>query len=463
MHAPLSNVTRHALLTDELVAGEPHTAPGGRRRIIDTKLAGFRLDIGSATKVFRIQWDIGARKRRLIDGKRRTVQVTVGRFAKGSPDHIGVREARNRAEKIRADLKAGMDPTPPAPPVEPGTVTIGRMVESFIASLREFGAADATIINHEGALTRGMSDLLRSPVSWLGTDAAALAIKARHDRLKVQRFTKVKENGRMRLRRTGGPAAANQFVRSLKVFYRHVRGQFRSLPAEPPIPADAKIFPDGNRSASALTLDQLAGWHAKVTATITVQRTTRPRFSETRQCYLLLGLLSALRPGQELARLERRDVDEEGMWLAIREPKRARRDGGVFRPWRLPMSRPILAVVRRAMAAAERDFPSTELLFPYRDQKLRVVPMPKHNYLRQVTGASGHDLRHTFVSVARGLGHHDADIDLLLHHRPASTTGRYGDATAWLNVHGRKIIEQVNREMIRSLTHSPSERNHLGG
>jgi integrase len=142
-------------------------------------------------------------------------------------------------------------------------------------------------------------------------------------------------------------------------------------------------------------------------------------------------------------------ADMSGAALWIEKPKGHNPAKGIIKSFSLPLSTHALACIERAQVAQKR-YPKmkiNDLLFPsprggvFCDADLGVK-----------VAASGHDLRHTWETIAEDLGHDSQILSRLMNHAQKSETGKYGN---------RHKIVRAPAETIQAINDAMMERIKL--
>jgi integrase len=413
VRAPLP---RRERLTDALIRSMPLAPAGESYRVNDAATPGLRLEVGTRGRTWVAQWE-GPKVAAGWGARRgRTFRVKLGKW----PD-VRVRDARAAAQRAIGAIKAGNDPRSPRRPSGP---TLADALVSWSAQHERLGRSPSSREAYRDVVERLCADWLQRPLADLASDQGRADVRTRHEDLSVST-----------------PAMANQFARIVGALYRHARRTHLSLPIDPPT-AGVTRNPSGTRAPSGLLLAGLPSWWAIV-------RNVEP----VRRAHALLGLLCGARPRVELAALRWDDVSVLKRTVHFAAPKGHR--PGRDRSFELPITRPMM----RALMLARRHGGSREYVFPSPHSRSGRMGRGRPRGI----SAWGHDLRHSFASIAEELGFTEADYGPLLNHQPASVTGGYPNRAAVRMTRGRQVLEAVQRAMIQALTADTTERRQLSG
>lgn len=394
----------------------------GQQIVRDTELPGFFVMIGKRRKTFMAQGDLRA------NGKRQSVRIKIGEAGE-----LKTREARAKAKELLGSIAKGVDPRPKTQtggtqeneikPSNPNGLTLRVAWTRYRDShLKRKGRSDGTIENFRDHVERLMGDWLDQPLSVLGNDPSLVA--SRHERITAE----------------NGPYIANGCMRSLRAIYNHARKTARSLPAENPV-----IAVDWNserRRNTALSLGELLPWLKELRA---VENPIRREFH-------LFLLLSGSRPDAvKCAKIQH--VNFRTRILHIPKPK-----GGEVKAFDIPLSRPMIRCVVRAMRLGRLLYPTKarEWLFPADSVSGHLV---EHKEDRKTLSKWGNDLRQTYRTVAQTTGIADLDIHLLMNHTVPGVNAGYIDRSKLLSDHLRQQQEMISQKIIAAVQGRPREAN----
>jgi integrase len=367
--------TTRAKLTAKLLAT---LQPGDLVR--DAALPGFFATVGPTGAVsLKVQADVR------IDGRRRTVKQTLGRFPELTLD-----AARVEASRVLAEAKAGRDPRGSAAPSAPWTVA--RLVEEYAANMRTGGKAERTIADYQDRFDRYLKDAWGElPLTAVTRDLA----RAAH----------------ARITREHGAVVANDTIRNFRAAFNWARKATDAM-AGADNPAEAVTFNPQRARTEVLTFPDLPGWLRKVRA---LGNPLRALMHE-------LGLFSGLRPGNLVA-LERAWIRREERAIVIPTGRMKKRVA-----FALPLSPHMLDLVDRAIAAGDVLYRSSQpYLFPTRANKNRSGAVIATAVWKEadLPSETGHLLRHMFSNACNAAGVSSVDRMLLMAQRVPGVEGMY--------------------------------------
>jgi integrase len=358
-------------------AAEHETHP---RFIRYAKTPGLILAVNKKQNTSKVQADLW-RDWRLV----KTVRHTLGRT-----DELSLRDARERAQEVVAQIKRGIDPNEPvraagdSPSV--ASMTVGELWEQYEARLRRRGRAEHTVAGFRCHLDRYISD-------WRDTQICDLRksmCRERHEDLTERH----------------GPYPANQVMRSLRAAYNYaVKMDDDDMLRANPV-GGVEFHPERRREA-VIEPDDLPGWWER---TVALPNPLRQRMHQ-------LGILSGLRPGT-LVGLERDWIDLSARAIKIPWMKSGRE-------FHLPLSAPMEMLVSEALTLSRMLYPDAAWLFPKRTIDGREIIPTKVWKERSLRSETGHILRHTYRTLAHAAGVSETDGRLLLDQRVPGISGVY--------------------------------------
>jgi integrase len=358
-----------ANLTDRYIERLPLAAKG-RYRVRDTELRGFFLQVGVRRKTFMVQGEYWK------NGKRRSVKAALGQA-----EDMSAREARSLAMgKLSAILRGEIEePARPAPP-PPAGVTLRQAWDRYReAHLVRKERSPATIRGYRDHVERQLKSWLDTPLMVLGENPRMVA--DRHDDIT----------------RRSGKAAANGTMRTLRAIYNHARRTCRELPADnPTMGVDWNLE---RRRDTAMGLEDLPRWF---------EEAGRMRHPIRREFHLFT-LLSGSRPGALMqARIEHLDVKRRV--LHIPRPK-----GGAKRAFDIPLSRPMIRCLVRAIRAGRMMHPeqAKSWIFSADSHPGHLI---EHKESRRRLFKWGNDLRQSYRTLGQAAGLSEIDMHLLMNH-----------------------------------------------
>ncbi len=384
-----------AALSDRMISRLP-LATDGQYLVRDTELRGFFLVVGTRRKTFTVQgeyWKDGTRKNKKI--------------ALGQVGDLTTREARVKAKEMLAKIAKGEFAEEAAKVA--AQVTLGDAWARYrVAHLERKDRSPATIRGYGDHVERLLKDWLDVPLKTLGENPRWVA--ERHDKLT--------ENH--------GHAAANGCMRTLRAIYNHARRSSRELPPENP--TLAVDWNQERRRDTAMGLVDLADWFSQA------RRLRHP----IRREFHLFTILSGCRPGALLqARIEHFDFAKRV--LHIPRPK-----GGAKRAFDIPLSRPMISCLVRAMRAGRWLHPAEaeEWIFAAASSEGHIV---EHKEDRRRLSKWGNDLRQTYRTLGQAAGLSEIDMHLLMNHSLPGVNAGYITRARLLGDHLRSAQEKLSQ------------------
>uniref|UniRef100_B0T6J1 Integrase family protein n=1 Tax=Caulobacter sp. (strain K31) TaxID=366602 RepID=B0T6J1_CAUSK len=399
-------------LSDRAVLQLPPPA-NGRYTVRDQDLKGFSVVVGAKRKTFTVQGEFWE------DGKRFAKTVSIGHAG-----DISVREARIKAKALLAKIVSGELQREEAEaaaaaaamqtPVQNKGVTLRVAWERYrTAHMERKERSEATIKGYADHVERLLADWLDTPLQEIGEDPARVA--ERHDRL-------TKENG---------PSAGNGAMRTLRAIYNHARKSHRNLPPENP--TLAVDWNTERRRDTAMGVADVPGWFDQA----------RRMRHQVRREFHLFTLLSGSRPGALLqARIEHVNFRER--ILHIPRPK-----GGAKRAFDIPLSRPMIRCLIRAMRAGRDMLPeqARTWLFVGESEDGHMV---EHKEDRRVLAKWGNDLRQTYRTLGAEAELSEIDMHLLMNHSLPGVNAGYITRAKLLSTHLRTGQEKLSSLIVRA-------------
>jgi integrase len=353
---------------------------GKTRFIRDTRATGLILAVNKTSKTYKVQRDMWRDKRV------KTVRVTLG-----NADEVSLDEARTRAQEVVSQIKRGIDPN--APPERPpvASLTVGELWAMYEERLRDLGRAERTIESFKRHLDKYLSEWRNLSLSELRKSTC----RERHERIT----------------RRNGKYPANQAMRSVRAAYNYALKQddHDTLHANPVGGVD--FHPERRREAIILP-DDLPEWWRRVGALPNPLRTIMHR----------LGLLSGLRPGT-LVSIEREWIDLDARTITIPRMKSGR-------AFTLPLSGSMVDFVREALRAGDVMYSGSLWLFPTRSNDGREAIATRVWRERSMPSETGHILRHTYRTMAEGIGLPQSRARALLDHKAPGIEAHYVHSSA---------------------------------
>lgn len=390
------------LIADKAIARLPY-AESGQYKVYDTELKGFLVVVGKRTKTFAAQgafWRDGERE---FAARKKIAEV----------GDMTSREARAKAKDILAAIARGERPGEEAK-IKPGSITLKRAWERYRDDHMIRKGRDArTIENYRDHMERLFEGWLDKPLARLGRKPSLVA--DRHNEIS-------KENGRY---------IANGAMRSLRAVYNHARKTNLDLP--PINPVTAIDWNVEERRNTGMGVSHMAPWFAELTAL------TNP----VRREFHLMTLLSGSRP-TALKNVRIEHIDFRSRLLHIPKPK-----GGVKKAFDIPLSRPMIRCILRAIRAGRILFPDQAefWLFPADSDSGHLI---EHKEERDVLSKWGNDLRQSYRTLAQAAGVSELDIHLLMNHSLPGVNAGYITRDSLLGDHLRKQQERISKVIIES-------------
>jgi integrase len=299
-------------------------------------------------------------------------------------------------------IKRGEDPNErreaAAAPADASGWTVREMFDHYAEDMRQRECRDRSIADMLYRRDRYLSDWLARPITGIRKNEA----RTEHKRLSTDH----------------GKRTANQVMKDFRWAYNLALKIVEDADALGDNPTNAITWNKERASDRYLADDELPEWWAKVDALNNPIRRTMHQF----------GLLSGLRPGT-LMSLRRDWVRHDARCVSIPRMKSDR-------AFDLPLSPPMIAILREALAAGDTLFGKSEWLFPTRarTQQMKVIAT---NVVKEKTlpSQTGHILRHTYRTKAKAIGVDDIDARLLLDHTVPGIDGVY--------LHARGLFERL--------------------
>lgn len=395
---------KRALLSDRLVAQLP-LAVGGPYKVRDTELSGFLVSVGRRRKSYTAQAE------HWVNGVRTSKSIVIGHAGE-----ITARDARGQARLLIAQVTRGEAISPPkrklaALKAESGVTLRQAWSRYLTAHMERKNRSPATIRGYADHVERVLAEWLDLPLLALAENPIMVA--ERHDVLSE----------------VSGPSAANGAMRTLRAIYNHARKSHRDLPAENP--TLAVDWNSEKRRNTAMGLDDLPGWFVEA----------RLMRHPVRREFHLFSLLSGSRPGALLeARIEH--INFKDRVLHIPRPK-----GGADRAFDIPLSRPMVLCLVRAIRASRMLMPHNEQGWVFAGEGLE-GRMVEHKENRKVLSKWGNDLRQTFRTMGQVAGLSEIDMHLLMNHSLPGVNAGYITRARLITGHLRTTQEKLTATMV---------------
>lgn len=354
----------------------------------DDTVRGLFAEVGPTGGIsLKVQADLR------VGGARRTIKNTLGRYPALTLD-----AARAEAMRLLAEVREGRDPRAPAPAPDAVHWTVGKAFDRYVEDLAKRPGSELSQRDMRNRLARYLDDWRDLPLRELTKEMC----EARQ----AQVAAEIKATARQR--NATGARTANAVIRDLSAVWNFAI-DYTPLPAASPT---RRIKMIGEvREHHEIPIAALSEWWAAVGALKNPLRRAMHR----------LGLLSGLRPGN-LVQIEREWIDlERG---AVDFPARVMKGR---QPFTLPLSAPMIAVVREALAAGDVLEPGSGWLFPSRgkDGSVQATSVVREK-AAALKDRTGHALRHTWKTCARNARLHESTIEILMAHSLGAMRDRYG-------------------------------------
>lgn len=351
----------------------------------DETVKGLFAQVGGSGEIsLKVQVDLR------VGRKKRTVKQTLGRYPALTLD-----AARAEAMRLLAEVREGRDPRAAAAVPDKAHWTVGRAFEAYIADIALRPGTELSRRDMTNRLARYLDDWRELPLRELTKEMC----EARRDQVAAL----IRASARQR--NATGARTANAVIRDLSAVWGFA-ADYTPLP--PANPARRVTMIGEVRGHHEIPIAELGAWWAAVLALRNPLRRAMHR----------LGLLSGLRPSN-LVGIER-------AWLRLDEgaidfPARVMKNR---QPFTLPLSLPMVGIVREALGVGDVLASGTPWLFPGDGASGHVaVVREKAPALKDRTG---HALRHTWKTCARKARIPESQIELLLAHTLGGVRGTYG-------------------------------------
>lgn len=391
------------LLTDKAIIRLPY-ADAGQYKARDTELGGFFVQVGKRSKTYMVEgefWRHGVREIR--------AQVKLGEFG-----DFSTREARTKAKDALASIARGERPGEAAKP-RTGGLTLRAAWERYRdAHLIRKGRDEGTIRNYRDHMERLLPDWLDLPLSRLGLRPALVA--ERHEKISTE----------------NGLYIANGAMRSLRAIYNHA---LKSNPDLPPVnPVKAVDWNPEERRDTGMGDLETGRWLHEAHA---LDNAIRREFH-------LLTLLTGSRP-TALKHIRIEHIDLRQRIVHIPRPK-----GGVRKAFDIPLSRPMILCMIRAMRLGRMFYPEQAefWLFPADSVSGHLI---EHKEDRKVLSKWGNDLRQSYRTLAQIAEVSELDVHLLMNHSIPGVNAGYITRDRLLRGHLRKQQERISKVVVDSL------------
>jgi len=401
-----------ATLSDKVISRLP-LSDKGQYEVRDTELRGFFVRVGTKTKAFAV---LGEHWK---DGKRHAKKVTLG-----TTDDLTTRDARAKAKDVLAKIAKGeyaeeAKKAPDAPPT--ADITLGQAWARYrVSHLERKGRSSGTIAGYTDHVERMLKDWLDKPLRELGENPGL--VSQRHDELT----------------KSAGPYAANGCMRTLRAIYNHARRGVRGLPPENPVMA--VDWNEEKRRDVAMGAVDISGWMTEA---------GRLRNPIRREFHLFTVLCGSRPTALKMAKVEHLNFKDRV--LHIPSPK-----GGAKKAFDIPLSRPMIRCLVRAMRAGSMLHPDAAKtwIFAADSEEGHIVEQKES---RGTLSKWGSDLRHTYRTLGQAAGLSPVDMHLLMNHSVKGVNEGYITRSKLLNDHLRASQQTLSDFIIKSGTAPPKD------
>lgn len=401
-----------ATLSDKVISRLP-LSDKGQYEVRDTELRGFFVRVGTRSKAFAV---LGEHWK---DGKRHAKKVTLG-----TTDELTTRDARAKAKDVLAKIAKGeyaeeAAKAPEAPPT--ANVTLRQAWARYrVAHLERKNRSTGTIAGYADHVERMLKDWLDKPLKELGENPSL--VSQRHDALTE----------------SAGPYAANGCMRTLRAIYNHARRSVRGLPPENPVMA--VDWNEEQRRDVAMGAVDINGWMTEA---------GRLRNPIRREFHLFTVLCGSRPTALKTAKVEHLSFRDRV--LHVPSPK-----GGAKKAFDIPLSRPMIRCLLRAMRAGSMLHPEAAKTWIFAaDSEEGHIVEQKEN--RGTLSKWGNDLRHTYRTLGQAAGLSPVDMHLLMNHSVRGVNEGYITRSKLLNDHLRASQQTLSDFIIKSGTTPPKD------
>jgi integrase len=373
-----------------------HGAPLIRGTFWDAEIKGLRLRVGART----MTWDYFRQRRQR--GTRRAVCQVIGHWPA-----VNVAQARQAALMIGGHVAEQIAAKRPLP----GKQSAVKFSDAFTAYCEylEQRAADK---GKPPRWKRNVEQLGKQLIlpEWKKWSLADMA----NNPLAVQSWHR-------KITKNAGPVSANRCCQIIRAMYKRATRTDLSLP-KADNPTNGVDFNSETAAEKGLTFKDFPKW-----------ADAWRKLPPTRRAYHLFCLLSGCRPG-EAARLHWSDIRPQSRTLVISKAKAGS-------DIEIPLSIPIVRALKMARAACSSR-KENALVFPECGQAGHRDPLP----------ARGHELRHTYETIARDLKIDDFLCHFLLGHVPRNISEGYVARAMLMAGEGmREAQRRISRRIVSLL------------
>lgn len=359
-----------ALRLTRRVIDELPFAASGQVLYRDTQLSGFGLRVGSQSKVYFAEGQVG----------RATRRVTIGRADLFPPE-----VARKKALALLGEMSEGHNPTEQKRKEKAELVTLALAFDRFFEARDKLSPITVNSYKRTAGLylkswrTKPMNTITRQMVL------------AKHQEIA----------------KAHGEVTANNVMRHLRSVYNFVAATQDDFPPNPVlILSQARAWYRERRRQTLVGASDLPAWWKAVMA--------EPAHSRD---FLLMAILTGMRRG-ELMRLRWENVDLSAGTLHLPTTKNGD-----------PLNLPLCKFLVKLLTERSKDAGRSPFVFPGPGKDGHLIETKK--FLLRVNAGSGvtftlHDLRRTFITIAESLDVPYYALKRLLNHRASGdVTGGY--------------------------------------
>jgi integrase len=355
-------------------------------RVTDTEAKGLFVEVGSTGRIrFRFKGEVRLGPKTGTAREANTVKLTLGEYPALTLD-----EARRKATEHRLKIQEGQDPRSGTARAK-GMWTVATLFTEYRDDMAIAGRADRTIADVGNRYER-----------YLEKDWGPLPVVSITGEMARAQHKSISKNH--------GKVVANDTLRNFRAAFNWAMGKQAHLGLSKN-PVDAVTFWLQQKRTETLTLPDLRSWKKKIDE--------RP--NPIRREMHMLALFSGMRPGA-LAAIRR-------SWLQLDQ-------GAIVFPatimkkrteYHMPLSQPMIDIIKRALAAGDVMFPGSDFLFPSRANKNRTGPVIATKVWKEkdVANETGYILRHMYSNACQAAGVDRVDRRLLLAQTVGDIEGTY--------------------------------------
>lgn len=336
----------------------------------DDKVHGLFIEVNSHSASYKLQTTTHDRK---------TLRQTLGR----TTDYT-LHQAREWAEKVLGAARRGEDPRD----ADENVPTLAEAFEAYCKRRERLGQDEVWTANIQHQIRKHLSDWADRKVNTITPHMVEL------------RHTYIGEHN--------GPVAANHTIKTLRAVLNKVRGIENPVHGITWFVPPKKVDEHGLPVQRAVMPDDLPAWWHEV------EGLDNP----VRRCFHKLMLLSGIRSGH-LKGTRKAWINLDGRFIYFPELKAGR-------PFKLPLSKPMLAVVKEALSYSDDRCP---WLFPAESGTGHLTE-PRDKKLKKLGIKVGHDLRRTYISLAAKTRIPQHHREFLVDHTVKGMHGLYVDPDA---------------------------------